>query len=1000
MIYKNYHKSIEVLHDGCIAPRSYYIPYDTAEKALAGFREKSNAFRSLCGKWDFYYYPSAAELPEELSEIKADTERKRQINVPMSWQYELNCGYDIPNYTNVRYPYPVDPPHVPAENPCGVYVKNIYLTAKECSEKVYINFEGVDSCFYLYVNGSYAGYSQVSHMTSEFDISSFVHEGDNEITAAVLKWCDGSYLEDQDKFRSSGIIRDVYILTRPENHIGDIFVHAELNDNLSVGTISFDIESKNIVTAYIYAPDGSLIYEGDAAEKTTVNSPALWSDETPALYTVLLYDGNEYICQKAGFRKIEVRGKVVYINNAKVKLRGVNRHDSHPILGSAVPFEHMKKDLFIMKEHNINAVRTSHYPNDPRFYELCDKLGFYVIDEADLETHGFWQTCWNTLTNNPDWTESYLDRMKRMIERDKNHPSIIVWSVGNESGVGLNHRLMCQYAKERDPSRLTHSEDTSLRRNEKQADYGDLESQMYTPVRQCIEFIKSKDNKKPLFLCEYAHAMGNGPGGLKEYWDTILAHDEFFGACVWEFCDHAVAAGDRYTDPDYKYGGDLGDFPHDGNFCVDGLVYPDRRPHAGMRELKQILCPIKVTDVSLSDLRIKVKNLRFFTDTSDIDIVWTLEKNGKAVAAGTILSPKIAPHKTKSFALTFDRALLNDGFCCINISIRRNTPSEWSNIGYELGYAQFELSAPAERTVFAPAKRIVTEKSKNILSVTADEYTYSFDTLTGSVASILCRGKELLASPIIPCVYRAATDNDRRSFAKKWKSVGLDRCAPVCRDFKVETDSDGKLSVFAAITVGAAALTPIMHVSAKYTVTEAGLGISYSAEVNKNIEHLPRFGAEFSMPEEYESLEYFGYGPGGCYNDMRLASRLGRFTTTVTDNFEHFIMPQENMAHIDTRWMMITGASGYSMLAVFGNKPFSFNASHFCTSTLDNCGHDKELISDKNTFVHIDSSHCGIGSNSCGPIPDEQYILSDKKLSLSFTLIPLAPEHPDPFALL
>ncbi|MGN1128445.1 MAG: glycoside hydrolase family 2 TIM barrel-domain containing protein, partial [Candidatus Flemingiibacterium sp.] len=606
-ILPDYHKSTEVLHFGCEAPRAYFVPAETKEKAASLNRAGSAYFKSLCGDWDFKFYSSVADLED----IDAITDWEK-LTVPKNWQTELSRGYDVPNYTNVNYPYPVDPPHVPNENPCGVYSRDFTVPAELLgSKKVYINFEGVDSCFYLYVNGKFAAYSQVSHMTSEIDVTDYLVPGRNNIKVVVLKWCDGSYLEDQDMWRMSGIFREVYLLYREPVHIVDAFVKPQLSADLKSGEVRVELTT-NAPAEVSYSFErrcGKLVAEGKAENGVIsfkVDSPALWSDEEPNLYSLYLTCGDEIIHFDVGFRRIEVIDKVVYINGKKVKAKGVNRHDSHPDLGHATPLDHMLNDIFIMKAHNVNMVRTSHYPNDPRFTMLCDRYGIYVCDESDIETHGmgfgdnWWgsgkpieESKWSELSNSPEWREAYVDRAQRMVERDKNHASVIFWSLGNESGYGANHKAMSAYIKSRDLSRLVHYEGahTGYCGGVQQTDVVDIESHMYPDCKWCDSYCKDEKYSQPLFLCEYCHAMGNGPGDLREYWETIYANDSFFGGCVWEFIDHSVAKRDAMGKAQFTYGGDFNDHPNDGNFCVDGLVYPDRRVHTGLLELKQAIKP-------------------------------------------------------------------------------------------------------------------------------------------------------------------------------------------------------------------------------------------------------------------------------------------------------------------------------------------------------------------------------------------------------------------------
>ncbi|MBE6592685.1 MAG: glycoside hydrolase family 2, partial [Ruminococcaceae bacterium] len=567
-----YHKSLEFLHVNCEKPRAYFVPYDTKEKALRGNRADSNRLISLCGDWDFKFYRSEAELDDFLA-TDFSIAGFDKMTVPRSWQTVLDKGYDTPQYTNAIYPFPFDPPRVPAENPCALYTRKLTLAEEALKKDIFINFEGVDSCFYLFVNGEFAGYSQVSHSTSEINITPLLRAGVNTFSVVVFKWCDGSYLEDQDKFRFSGIFREVYLLLRDKKHICDVYLRPSLSADYSEGALRIEtLAGGNLEYEYsLFSPSGEEIISGNATSELspvmTVSAPSLWSDETPDLYTLVIHSKDEYLSFPFGFKDLKIANGIVFINGKKVKARGVNRHDSHPILGSATPYEHMLNDLYVMKRHNVNTVRTSHYPNDPRFTELCDRLGFYVIDEADIEPHG---ACvilhWDYFTDSDEWQDAFLDRCERLFERDKNHVCVIMWSVGNEMGVGKNQVRSYEYFHSRQPECIVHCEDFSRRHSYYHLGaysdrYGnskhyppieekctDITSYMYWSTESCRDvYLANKDpfySNMPLFLCEYSHAMGLGPGDLKDYWDLIWKTDRFFGGCVWEFIDHSVATGD------------------------------------------------------------------------------------------------------------------------------------------------------------------------------------------------------------------------------------------------------------------------------------------------------------------------------------------------------------------------------------------------------------------------------------------------------------------------
>ncbi|MBR3895170.1 MAG: DUF4981 domain-containing protein [Clostridia bacterium] len=1030
-----YHLSLEHLHVGCEKPRAYFIPYQSDEAAETGNRAVSDRFLSLCGEWSFRYFASLNDVPD-FTAPEYSSEGYDRLDVPMSWQLAMGRGYDTAHYTNVNYPFPVDAPHVPNDNPCGLYERDFEIDAETLKTRdVKLNFEGVDSCFYVYVNNRFAAYSQVSHMTTEIAVNEYLVAGVNNIKVLVLKWCDGSYLEDQDKIRTSGIFREVYLLLRDKVCLTDLYVRNEVSEDLSRATVTADLTSngKTDVAYRFCAPDGTALASGsvtvDAAHTLTldVDAPALWSDEMPLLYTLWLTVGEEHIRQEVGLRRFEVKGKILYVNGKKVKGKGINRHDSHPLLGAATPMDHILRDLYLLKAHNMNMIRTSHYPNDPRFYELCDRLGFYVCNEADLETHGMQAVGnWDEFTDNPDWTEAYLDRAERMMERDKNHACILMWSVGNESGTGLNHRLMSDYFHRRMPGCIVHCEDASRRADSiyncakgkvkrQEMDYIDIESGMYLYLTEkkptgnkstnTIPFyMKSRSITKPLFLCEYAHAMGNGPGDLEAYWQCIYAHDSFFGGCVWEMLDHSVDIGVPGK-PAYVYGGDFGNTPHDSNFCVDGMFYPDRRPHTGAMEYKNVLRPCRVTAFDPAKKTVTLRNYRYFTNLSDLDLCWTVERNGRVIRQGRIANLAVRPQTTRTYALPLGDLENLDGFCYLNLSFRSNVAHPWADAGHEVGFEQFELpvaAMPAPVRKHAVRASFAAEESEKSIRVVDGNMAWTVDSVHGLISSIVADGKELLSSPVSPTIWRAPTDNDRR-IKRDWVSVGFDCMKLHCYDCRLVDATDDSITVSASLSMAAPAKRPILWLTVSYVFRRGeGLTVKTDAKVAENLPFLPRFGFVFQMPKGFEALRYFGRGPVESYEDKRHASRMGLFETTVTEHFEPYVRPQENMAHTDTRWMEVSTHAGQSLVALNTeeSKTFSFNCSHYTDEQLTKTAHNYELTPLDETVVHIDYRHSGIGSNSCGPSLDQKYRLKETAFSFAFRLLPTRKNDVCPFEMI
>ena len=1002
-----YHRDHNALHVGCLEPHAYFVPFQSPEAARTLDRNASDRVFSLCGEWNFRYFPSEWEIGDLDSVAFSET-----VTVPRSWQTYIDRNYDKPQYTNVFYPFPVDPPYLPDDIPCGLYQKTIRIPAEALKKSVRLVFEGVDSCFYLYVNGAFAAYSQVSHTTSEIDVTQFLRAGENDVKVLVMKWCDGSYLEDQDKIRLSGIFREVYLLVRDPNGIRDLFVQTQTEEPFSSAKVILSASGDPSKTANytLTSPNGTTVATGSFLTNgqpvgISVDDPLLWSDETPNLYELILSCGSEIIRQEVGIRSYVIRKNVIYVNGKKVKARGVNRHDSHPILGSATPLEHMLEDLMILKRHNVNFIRTSHYPNDPRFYELCDRYGFYLCNETDIETHGMHMVGnWDELTDSPDWTESYVDRAKLMMERDKNHASILMWSVGNESGTGRNHRAMADYFHQRIPGCFVHSEDLNHRiaklKGEKKYDelkrldqgFIDVSSRMYPSEEQIFTEEITKKQAHPFFLCEYSHAMGNGPGDLELYWKWIYKYDTFFGGCVWEMTDHSVNIGTP-ENPKYVYGGHFGNPVNDGCFCVDGLVYPDRRPHTGLLELKQVLRPCRAKSFDAKTGKLSLKNCRFFQALDDLDLVWRVEEKGTPVREGTIHGLHIPAGKSKTYTLDLNGLKLGkDAY--LTLSFRQNTPNAWAKIGYEVGFEQFALpETKAEKTVVTIQKRYAgfrLTEAETALTVQDGNSFYTVEKKSGLVVSIRDHGKELLVSPITPNVWRAPTDNDA-ALRGRWEYHRFNVAKTQCRGVKVVENGDQAIVIEADLVLVGDSNRPILRGKATYAFApDQGMKIAYNWEVNisEKTLTLPRLGVQFSLAKAFEQFNYFGKGPMESYSDKCQASRMGRYSATVTEHFEHYIRPQENMAHNGTKELVLATNAGHKLTVTptGETESFSFNCAHFTPTDLAKTKYDFELTPRKETVVNLDMMQAGIGSNSCGPTLREEYRIPSGQYSFAFRI--------------
>lgn len=1002
-------QDLDILHINREKPRSYYIPYQNEKAALAGKKGGSAFYKLLNGNWNFIYFDRFIDVPEDLCEPNFYDYEWEELPVPSNWQM---YGYDVPHYTNVNYPYPVDPPHVPNENPVGVYSRAFALPTDWAGKEIYVNFEGVNSCFYLYINGEFVGYSQGAHLPAEFRIDKYLNAGENNITVKVLKWCDGSYMEDQDFYRLSGIFRDVYLLARDAGHIRDFFAKPVLDKDYKNGVLSVEIDGGKDVTLKLFAPDGSFL--GETASKGgsasfSIENVEKWTAETPALYTLLLENGSEFIAQEVGFVKIETAANcALLINGVAVKLKGVNRHDTHPELGHYTPIEAMESELKLMKRHNINTIRTSHYPNTPEFLKLCSRYGFYVVDETDIESHGF-ATCatgasyathhdqW--ITMNPAWEKAFVERAQRMVERDKNNACILMWSLGNESNYGENHAQMSRWIKSRDLSRPIHYEGAS--QGGDPLDIVDVVSRMYPHLDHLkAEGVNRKKDPRPYYMCEYAHAMGVGPGGLKEYWDLVEKYPRLIGGCIWEWADHSVKLTQEDGNTYYTYGGDFGEYPHDNNFCVDGLVRPDRTPSSGLLEAKAVYQYLRAEDFDLLSGKVRVRNLHDFISASCYEMVWKVMRDGKVFAQGKIGSLNIAPHSARTYSLGY--ALPKDCAygCTLDISFRLTEDTPWAESGYEAGFSQLALAVPAaEKEAYLCAATLDTEETKEYVEIMGDDFTYLFNKFYGGFESIIKDGVEMLEGVTQFGIWRAPTDNDMY-IRRDWKNdhvhyegAGFDRAQTYVYSAELTEKEDTCVKIKVLSNLACPSKLPFIQLETLYTVNAFGeITVSAKASVREDLPHLPRFGMEFTMPRGNEFIQYYGRGPGENYTDMKNASKIGLYDSTVEAQQEFYIRPQENGNHTDTSWLVVSDLLGRGMMFT-GDPVFEFKVSHHTAEDLEEATHTNELEDRAETFVRIDYKVGGIGTGSCGPQLNEKYCFDQKEFSFSFSIKPVFTEN-------
>lgn len=1008
MIVPRYYEDLDFLHEHTMPPRAYYIPASRRMEDLVEHREASDRVQMLNGMWKFRYFESIYDVKDAFYESGYDTSGFDEIPVPGVWQV---AGYDTHQYTNIRYPFPFDPPYVPQDIPCGAYVHTFSYAKDKKAPKVYLNFEGVDSCFYVWVNGVYTGYSQVSHATSEFDVTDVIEEGENTIAVLVLKWCDGSYLEDQDKFRMSGIFRDVYLLKRPEKAVQDYRITTEIAETCAKITLDISYYQETPVTVSVEDAAGNVVAQTEISKAGTVTleiaNPELWNTEHPYLYTLILQNADETIEDAIALRTVAIQERVLYFNGQAIKLRGVNRHDSDPVTGFTVDVAKIRKDLVLMKEHNFNAIRSSHYPNAPYFYQMCDRYGFLVCDEADIEAHGPFMLYrkedtdynrfkkWNEkIADDPAWEQAILDRVKRMVARDKNRFCIIFWSMGNESAYGCNFEKALAWTKKYDPSRITQYESARYRNYDVTYDYSnlDLYSRMYPALSEIEEYLE-KDGSKPFLLVEYCHSMGNGPGDLEDYFQIIQKDARMCGGFVWEWCDHAIAHGQAENGKTkYYYGGDHGETIHDGNFCMDGLVYPDRTPHTGLLEYKNVYRPVRVVSYDEKTGRLVLHNYMDFDDISDYaDILYEITVDGLCVQKGVLDEVSIAPHSDGVMTLKLDIPQSGKVYLKLRYQLKKELPLLPAK--HELGFDEVLLANVDGRNQTA-VKWLAEAEEKNEISVSetdteitlkASDFTYAISKRTGLFTKLQYAGRDYLNHPMELNIWRAPTDNDMYIRAK-WENAHFHEA--YTRAYKVETiQNQYGVIVMSHVGVVAPTVQKILDVELVWKVESSGR-ITASMEVSKDAEfpELPRFGVRVFFNKNLSEASYYGMGPQESYRDKHRAASHGLYRSAVKDLHEDYIMPQENGSHFDCDYVELY--NGRYGIAAVSETPFSFQASNYTQEMLAQAKHNYELEESDSTVLCIDYALNGIGSNSCGPEVLAAYRFDEKEFQFGFTLVP------------
>ena len=1001
------------------------VPYADAQSALEG--GPSPYIRLLNGTWKFRYAANPAAAPAELPRPDLDDSGWDDIAVPGNWQLQ---GYDRPIYLNMEYPIDVEQyPHVPHEvNPTGSYRTRFQVPAGWGGRQVFLVLDGVDSACHVWVNSHEVGYSQDSRLPAEFNITPYLRAGDNLLAVRVYRWSDGTWLEDQDYWRLSGIFRDVYLMATPPVHLRDFAIVTDLDAAYRDAALKVTARVRDYagrlaagyrVEAMLYdgerrplwvAPISAVVPEGEAEAAVgmaaPVAGPRKWSAEDPYLYTLLLSlrgpEGQLLEVERChvGFRKVEIREGRLWLNGAPVRLRGVNRHEHDPERGHAVTPESMVQDIRLMKQFNINAVRTSHYPNDPRWYDLCDRYGLYLIDEANLETHGLF----GEPANDPNWQPAFVDRVARMVERDKNHPSVIIWSLGNESGYGPNHDAMAAWVRAHDATRPIHYEGAF------DAPIVDMVSVMYPRLappfaeddgerrrKYLIDLAEDPKETRPLLMCEYAHAMGNSPGSLKEYWEAIEAHPRCIGGFVWDWVDQGI----RRRTPDgrewYAYGGDFGEERHDGDFCINGMVWPDRTPHPCLWEYKKVLEPVRVHPVDLAEGLVELENCYDFSDLSHLALAWALTGDGCALQQGTLPLPEVRPGQRARVRVPFEAPVPEPGVeYRLELSFALAQCTSWADAGHVVAWAQLELPFRAPRPAVAVAglPALQMEEEGGQLVLRGGDWALWFDLHRGRIARWELGGRPLVKDGPRVNLWRAPTDNDLNAsgeehLAVRWREAGLDRLRERVQGVEVARLSPQAVRVDVRSQLGAPGRRAGFDVTMSYTFLGSGdVLLDAALTPQGELPPLPRVGLQMVVAGRYGTFTWYGRGPHEAYPDRKVGAAVGLYRGSVDEQYVPYIFPQENGNKADVRWAALMAADGEGLLVV-GEELLHVGALHYTTRDLERAAHTHELARRRDITLSVDHRHCGLGSAACGPGPLPQYLVWPEPMRFRVRLRPL-----------
>lgn len=987
--------------------RAHFLTFPSKEKALLNNNRYTHAFKNLNGVWKFMFLDAPEYSPEGFFNSDFDVTKMDDITVPGNWQLQ---GYGKMHYSDLWYNFPINPPYVPTENPTGIYKRTFFVEESYRDKKIIIRFCGVDSAYHLWINGKEVGYSKVARNESEFDITDLIRVGEeNDVTVRVYQWSDGTYLEDQDMWWESGIFRDVELIGVPKDGINDYKVIADLDDEYKNGIFKVEAflrttKEVNVTFELVDAGENTVFTktvvakEGKACIDEVIADVNHWTAETPYLYKLFMTvedDGQivEVIPQNVGFRNIRLNGETFLVNGVAIKFKGVNRHDYSPQNGRVVSREEIEKDIILMKQFNINAIRTSHYPNSYYLYDLCDEYGMYLIAETDLECHGFELTGdYKWITDDPSWELAYVSRMTRMIERDKNHPAIIFWSLGNESAFGCNFRKMTDVAHEMDPTRLVHYE------GDFDVESADVYSTMYTWIENPKKPYLMKDiiekSKKPHIHCEYCHAMGNGPGNLKDYQDLVYAHDKLQGGFVWEWFDHGIESFTESGEKYYRYGGDFGDDPSNKDFCIDGLIMPDRTPSPGLYEYKKVIEPITTTAVDIQKGIINLLSRYDFANLDRFNLVYKVMEDDVILQTGFMAVPSIEARANKDITLPYDLSAIKvkpGAHYYVNISYQLREDTSYASSGHELATAQFELPLYKEGIMVRPEGILNIEKEHTTLHVKGANFSLDFNLVNGNLMNIVRDGMQVLSKGPRLTLWRAPISNDMEIIdkLKKVYFLHLEHEVVMNIDYHME-DNILKVEVDTINSTTNSA----WHFKTKYVYTVCPSGDilidvegTPSGRVDLAPDMLPRIGVSMHLDKSMEHVRYFGMGPGENYADSKEAAQMGLYANTVDGLFTNYVIPQENGNHMGCKWVSMTNDRGMGLLASTEGD-FNFSASWYEDKDLDDAKHTCDLVKRDYIVFNVDYKQNALGTNSCGQWQLDKYRAKFEDFKLSFRLTP------------